>query len=500
MAKRLKDDGHEQTEKILRELEKEISKEYKKAEDEVQKKLNDYLRRFKIKDDLKQKAVQNGLITQAEYKQWLVGQIMIGNRWEEMKATLAQDFSNAAQLARSTAFGHMPEVYAINHNYGTFQVEKASKVDTSYTLYDRQTVEELFMDKRGHFIPAPGKKLSKEIEMGKTVAWNKKNVQSCMLQGILQGESIPNMATRLAKSVGAQNRKASIRNVRTMTTGVENAGRMESYRRAEEKGIEMKKQWVSTLDDRTRHWHRELDGVAIPIDEPFVNDEGSIMYPGDTDADPANIFNCRCTLIASLKGFEHDWSDRTNATIGDMTYDEWKAKKESESNPITAQEEKSEEIKGGYIGEYKKIRESIPDEEDDDVDLDTDNGYYRVDKSVNPIEGYSEPMTKKHVKSIMKEMGVDYGKARVVIDKSTELVKTGFCGYTAPDGKTVTLYPDAFQSREQLVKTIGHEKIHLDQVRAKGEVVDTDDGRAREREAVASEEGWWNEYKRKNGL
>lgn len=34
--------------------------------------------------------------------------------------------------------------YAINQDYGTFQVEKGSLVDTSYTLYDRQAIERVF--------------------------------------------------------------------------------------------------------------------------------------------------------------------------------------------------------------------------------------------------------------------------------------------------------------------------------------------------------------------
>ncbi len=50
------------------------------------------------------------------------------------------------------------------------------------------------------------------------------------------------MATRLANSVGEQNRKAAIRNVRTMATGVQNAGRVDSYDRAKKMGIKAKKQ------------------------------------------------------------------------------------------------------------------------------------------------------------------------------------------------------------------------------------------------------------------
>lgn len=355
----MKDAGHDETNKVLDEIEKRIAKEYKQAEKEVTVKLGEYLRKFEIKDELKRRALENGLITEDEYKQWRIGQVMIGKRWAEMRDTLAQDFTNASQIAKSIAFDHMPEVYAINHNYGTFQVEKASLVDTSYTLYDRQALEELV--KNGDkFIPAPGRKVTRAINEGKQLAWDRKQVQSVMMQGLLQGESIPKLATRLANAVGESDRKAAVRNARTMTTGVQNAGRIASYDRANKMGIETKKQWLAALDSRTRHWHAALDGETVDNDEPFENEFGKIMYPGDPSADPANIYNCRCTLIASIKGFERDVSDmnlRRDEKLGDMSYEEWKAGKyEQTSDNILKQDEIAETMQWVYGAEYAKYK------------------------------------------------------------------------------------------------------------------------------------------------
>lgn len=356
MAK--KDEGHEETEAILRDLEKRISEEYKKAEKEVSEKLNDYLRKFAAKDEIKRRAVEQGLITEKEYEQWRMGQIMIGKRWQEMRDSLAEDFANASAIAKSIAYGYMPDVYALNHNYGTFQVEQGSLLDTSYTLYDRQTVEFLFND-NNTFYHGPGRKITDAINMGLQEAWDKKQVQSVMMQAILQGESIGKIATRLAETVGDSDRKAAIRNARTMTTGVQNAGRIASYDRAKAMGIDVKKQWLATLDGRTRHWHRELDGVSVDNDKPFKNDFGEIMFPGDPAAHPANIYNCRCTLIADIKGFENDVTDRRlrhDSHLGDMTYDEWKAEKKSTSDPITKQDEIADAMKRAYGREYNWLK------------------------------------------------------------------------------------------------------------------------------------------------
>jgi hypothetical protein len=55
------------------------------------------------------------------------------------------------------------------------------------------------------------------------------------------------------------------------------------------------KRWVATQDERTREAHREMDGVEVPYDEPWiVPDAGPQMYPGDGE------YNCRCTAVYRL--------------------------------------------------------------------------------------------------------------------------------------------------------------------------------------------------------
>lgn len=351
--KKKKDEGHDETESVLSTIEQEINAEYAKAEAEIQDKLDDYLSRFEIKDKLKKQAVENGQITQAEYDQWRVGQIAVGQRWEEMKDTISDDLTNTAEIAKSISYGHMPEVYAINHNYGTYQVEQAALVDTSYTLYDRQSVEHLF--KGGTFYHKAGRKVTAAINSGKQKAWDKRQVQSVMTQALLQGESIGKIATRLSKTVGDKDRKACIRNARTMATGVQNAGRVDSYERAEKMGINLMQEWVATLDNRTRHEHRVLDGQRVKVGEKFHVDGYEIAYPADPTAEAFLVYNCRCTLVPVLKGFETDSTDlslRNTNHMEESTYEEWKNAKTSESHSITKQDEIETTMKAKYNAEY----------------------------------------------------------------------------------------------------------------------------------------------------
>lgn len=134
----------------------------------------------------------------------------------------------------------------------------------------------------------------------------------------------------------------------------------------------------------------------------------------------------------------------------------------------------------------------------------SNDAYYNRTRNRNafkaiPHSDYTEPMTKKHVKGVMKDMGVSYGKAVVRLIHDDELIGRGLFGYTNPNGKEVQFYPDAFMSREELVKTIGHERIHLDQLEKYGPTNDSLIANEYEKEARASEQSWWDEYKKVTG-
>jgi SPP1 gp7 family putative phage head morphogenesis protein len=124
-------------------------------------------------------------------------------------------------------------------------------------------------------------------------------MSSRLLQGILNGDSIPHIADRLMDIVG-NNAMSAIRNARTMVTGAENSGRLDSYKDLAEKGVVQRKIWIATLDDRTRESHTEINGEEIEIDQVFSN---GLMYPGDPDGDPSEVWNCRCSMKDHIVGF-----------------------------------------------------------------------------------------------------------------------------------------------------------------------------------------------------
>lgn len=319
------DHGHELTEEILRELEERIAREYRQAYEEVSSKLQKYLEETEAGRQAQEKAYKNGDITQAEYQNWCFRHNMVGKRWTEMRDTLAADLHKANEIALDLAYGRMPDVFALNGNYATYQIESDGKIDLGLTLYNHDTAAYLLTGQR-QLMPGPSTAKQKEIAANKDMQWNAEKIQSAVLQGILQGESPAAVAKRL-QSVAEMDYRAALRYAKTMTTSAQNAGRYNAYHRAADLGVNLIIEWEAVMDAHTRDAHRMMHGQRTTLDEPFETPDGyEIYYPADcsgaSDAPQDEIWNCRCTLLAWVEGFEGETVTHSPG-MGDMSYDEW---------------------------------------------------------------------------------------------------------------------------------------------------------------------------------
>lgn len=288
------DNAHYQTDLKLEEMEKRLSAIYSRAEKEIHQTADEYFSKFAKQDEAKRKLLEQGKITEEEYTKWRKWKLMYGKRFTEMKEQCAKQLLNVNQTALAYVNGELPEVYAINYNALESSVDGVGGY--SFTLVDADTVRNLAVTDTS-LLPY------KEIDPEKDIPWNMKKINAETLQGILQGESMDKIARRIM-NVQEMNKTQAIRSARTIVTGAENKGRQDSYKRAEKDGIVMKREWIATNDSRTRHWHAELGGVEVDVDEPWVNEFGEIMFPGDPSADPANTYNCRCSMAANVIGFK----------------------------------------------------------------------------------------------------------------------------------------------------------------------------------------------------
>jgi uncharacterized protein with gpF-like domain len=204
-----------------------------------------------------------------------------------------------------------------------------------FTIYDENMAKMLIADETD-FLPAPS------INVPKDLWWNKKLITAEMTSGILQGESIGKLADRFQQITDA-NRVSAIRNARTFCTAAENAGRQEGLNQAAKLGVKVRKQWLATLDNRTRHSHQLLVRQIVDYDKPFKSVLGSkMMYPADkSGAKAGDLYNCRCTMITVEKSgivaepIEIDVYNKATGKyekVTDMSYKEWEEWKKAQNN------------------------------------------------------------------------------------------------------------------------------------------------------------------------
>ena len=326
-----KDIAHRQIDDRIDKLSIRLAAEYNAALIDLKRKLKIYLKDFKDADLVKREEWLNGKISYNEYKTWRQARMLTGKRYNALILELSNDLTNVNQVANNMIRDSLANTFMDAANYTAYEIETTVGANTiNYALYNKDSVYDLIKDDV-NLLPPPSSTQAKIITQ-KSIQWNMLKINSAITQGILQGESLGKVANRL-QFVTDMNRSQALRNARTLHTQAENKGRLDRYEEAEKSGIELQKQWLATLDNRTRDAHRELDGEIRANDEPFENAIGKIMYPGDPNADPANVYNCRCHIRAVIKNHPYK-SDR----FTQKGYDEWKKGKKAYAKYIEEQE------------------------------------------------------------------------------------------------------------------------------------------------------------------
>ena len=284
-----------------------------------------------------------------------LNQIGRGERYQAMRDKVAQRATDANAVAVSYTNDATPGIYSLNRNFAVYTIEQAAG-NVGFDLWDEQTVKRLMVE-RPNLMPyyPPKRALNRGIDL----AYGKKQITASVTSSILQGKSIKHMADDLQKRITTMSRDSAIRTARTAVTGAQNAGRMDSYAAAEKMGIKVKKEWLATLDSRTRHSHAMLDGEKVDQDKKFSN---GCRFPGDPQGPPWEIYNCRCTLIAAVEGVDTSSAQRRakNADTGqtevisNMTYAEWAGWKKDTKQVASA-------AKSAIIEESKPLPTTISD-------------------------------------------------------------------------------------------------------------------------------------------
>lgn len=296
------DAAHKATEKELSALEKKLTGIYSRTAAEVAVTWKDYMTKIgkevealqkqydEAKDSGDKTAVRKLGIKLNRLKR---ERTIHDKRYKALTEQISDTLADVNGRAMTLINGTLPEIYTINSNFTAMSISGQVR-GVSFQLTDAATVRNLVKNGDTSLLP-----MRKKLDIPKDKLWNVEKMNGEVLQGILQGESMESISYRV-QNVTDMNRTSAIRNARTMVTGAENKGRQDRREEAANLGLILKKKWIATEDSRTRTSHHDIDGETVDYDAKFSN---GLLYPGDPNGAPSEVYNCRCTVGDIVVGF-----------------------------------------------------------------------------------------------------------------------------------------------------------------------------------------------------
>jgi hypothetical protein len=131
-----------------------------------------------------------------------------------------------------------------------------------------------------------------------------KVIKSVMQQSTDNGWGADETARQIRKALLSQGQELNQwRALRIARTEVMTASNWGSHVGAQESGYAMEKYWIATYDSRTRDTHLVIEQQnPKDMDEGFRVGAYLMEIPGDPDAGPEEVINCRCAVGYQVKG------------------------------------------------------------------------------------------------------------------------------------------------------------------------------------------------------
>lgn len=204
----------------------------------------------------------------------------------------------------------------LGYNALFYEFEQMEKIRLNFTMLPKDVIETIIQT------PVAGIRLSERLRDG-VIKDLKNNLQSVMTSGFIKGASYQEMAQGLSE-VGQSSYKRALNIARTEGGRVQAVTRQKAQKDATDMGINVKKQWVATLDGKTRDDHRVLDGQIKEVDEYFEVNGYTTLQPHMFGVAKEDC-NCRCRTINVIKGYEHELrlDNENREVIAYKNYKDW---------------------------------------------------------------------------------------------------------------------------------------------------------------------------------
>jgi SPP1 gp7 family putative phage head morphogenesis protein len=247
---------------------------------------------------------------------------------------------------------------------------------------------------------------------------------------LLSGQSIQKTSRQIRERFDVGKYYAE-RLVRTETNHFNNEADALAY---EEMDVD-KYVFLATLDTRTSDICQRLDNKVFELKKRRVGVNYPPMHP-----------NCR---------------SKTRAYMGEEIE---KTLKRRARNPITGQNEIIGNISYSEWANKHGLKPILTNNANSHI-----IHLNRKTQNTGVFTNLPERMTKKHIRYVAEKYGVDLKGITLNIDYNAELLRTSFAGRADPENVgSITFFPNAFKSREELIRTLYHEIEHTKQYRMYG--------------------------------
>jgi SPP1 gp7 family putative phage head morphogenesis protein len=127
-------------------------------------------------------------------------------------------------------------------------------------------------------------------------------VRNIISGAIQEGLGVDRIARNIRKELNITERYRAERIARTEVVSASNEG---SFMGAKSTGLDLDKEWMAYMDEKTRDSHAQLNGQVIPMNDTFITISGEYLeLPGDPSASAEETINCRCTIGYVVKDSE----------------------------------------------------------------------------------------------------------------------------------------------------------------------------------------------------
>lgn len=283
---------------------KEILKKMIKNEKETKKKLLKVYR--KALDEIRLEIAVAGLEEDEASYQRLMALEM------QLQASIESLYNSNLDIITEHGYKQYEDRYYFN----MYQVEKELGIKMDFALLDHKEVIRAINMPIGNITLPDRLKYKNKQKLEKAI-------RETLIQSAVKGSSYGELARDLTKELEIDYKKA-LTIMRTEGGRLASIGNLDGIEEVEELGIDIDKQWLATLDTRTRDAHAELDG-QIADEEGYFEINGYQAEGPHLFGVPELDINCRCDVISVVNGIKPDYrrDGISKSVIEFQDYNSW---------------------------------------------------------------------------------------------------------------------------------------------------------------------------------